>query len=105
MKVLKNIPKDLEQLEPILGYQVRGLNPENLNDAIDKARKKEAKSKLLRKTIGLNIGQIGQKKSMEDILKEEMNKYKKVKKNQGRSYGGNNQVNGGNNRKPYRESN
>ncbi|CAB4422518.1 unnamed protein product [Rhizophagus irregularis] len=71
MKVLKNIPKDLEQLEPILGYQVRGLNPKNLNDAIDKARKKE-------ETIGLNIGQIGQKKSMEDILKEEMNKYKKV---------------------------
>lgn len=55
----------------MLGYQVRGLNPKNLNDAIDKTRKKE-------ETIGLNIGQIGQKKSMEDILKEEMNKYKKV---------------------------
>jgi hypothetical protein len=29
------------------------------------------------KTMGLNIGQIGQEKNMEETLKEETNKYKK----------------------------
>ncbi|RIA90505.1 hypothetical protein C1645_737822 [Glomus cerebriforme] len=57
----------LRGLEPVLEYQVRRTNPANLNNAIDIARKeKEAK------------GQTGQERNMEEILKEETNKYKKV---------------------------
>ncbi|EXX57455.1 hypothetical protein RirG_207010 [Rhizophagus irregularis DAOM 197198w] len=78
MKVLKNIPEGLG-LEPMLGYQVRRSSPTNLNDAVNMARREEeARSELLMKTMGLNIEQLGQEKNMEEILREETNKYKKM---------------------------
>ncbi|EXX68336.1 hypothetical protein GLOIN_2v1765994 [Rhizophagus irregularis DAOM 181602=DAOM 197198] len=68
----------IQGLEPTLGYQVRRSSPTNLNDAINIARREEeARSELVMKTMGLNIGQVGQEKNMEEILKEETNKYRK----------------------------
>ncbi|CAB4439832.1 unnamed protein product [Rhizophagus irregularis] len=62
----------------MLEYQVRRDSPMNLNNAVNIARREEeAKGELLIKTMSLNIGQIGQEKNMEEILKEETNKYKK----------------------------
>ncbi|CAB4418800.1 unnamed protein product [Rhizophagus irregularis] len=69
----------IQGLEPMLGYQVRRSSPTNLNDAVNMARREEeAKGELLMKTMGLDIGQVGQEKNMEEILKEETNKYKKM---------------------------
>ncbi|CAB4419359.1 unnamed protein product [Rhizophagus irregularis] len=72
----------IQGLEPVLGYQVRRSNPATLDDAIDTAKREgEAMNELSRRT-GVNIGQsslnIGQEKNMEEILKEETNKYKKM---------------------------
>ena len=69
----------IQGLEPMLGYHVRRGSPTNLNDAINIARREEeARGELLMKTMGLNIGQVGQEKNMEEILREETNKYKKM---------------------------
>ncbi|CAB4433861.1 unnamed protein product [Rhizophagus irregularis] len=72
----------IQGLEPVLGYQVRRSNPATLDEAIDTAKREgEAMNELSRRT-GVNIGQsslnIGQEKNMEEILKEEANKYKKM---------------------------
>ncbi|EXX52172.1 1-phosphatidylinositol 3-phosphate 5-kinase-like [Rhizophagus irregularis DAOM 181602=DAOM 197198] len=50
----------IQGLELMLEYQVRRSSSTNLNDAVNIARREEeAKGKLLIKTIGLNIGQVG----------------------------------------------
>ncbi|PKB96869.1 hypothetical protein RhiirA5_385047 [Rhizophagus irregularis] len=54
-------------LEPMLEYQVRRSSPTNLNDAVNHIARREEEAK----------GQVGQEKNMEEILKEETNKYKK----------------------------
>jgi hypothetical protein len=47
-----------------------------LNDAVNQARREEeARNELIRKTTGIDIG-LGREKSMEEILKEETEKYK-----------------------------
>ncbi|CAB4475633.1 unnamed protein product [Rhizophagus irregularis] len=64
-------------LDAMLGYHVRRSNPTNLNDAVNEAkREEEAKDELLMKTTGLDMKRVGQEKNMEEILKEETNKYK-----------------------------
>jgi hypothetical protein len=63
-------------LEPTIGYNVRRQNPANLNDAVIQARREEeAKNELIRKTTGIDIG-LNREKRMEEILREEMGKYK-----------------------------
>ncbi|EXX63379.1 hypothetical protein RIR_jg22413.t1 [Rhizophagus irregularis DAOM 181602=DAOM 197198] len=57
-------------------------NPTNLNDAVNEAkREEEAKDELLMKTTGLDMKRVGQEKNMEEILKEETNKYKGMNPN------------------------
>ncbi|GBC29379.2 ribonuclease H-like domain-containing protein [Rhizophagus irregularis DAOM 181602=DAOM 197198] len=67
----------IQGLDAMLGYHVRRSNPTNLNDAVNEAkREEEAKDELLMKTTGLDMKRVGQEKNMEEILKEETNKYK-----------------------------
>ncbi|GET50524.1 ribonuclease H-like domain-containing protein [Rhizophagus irregularis DAOM 181602=DAOM 197198] len=67
----------IQGLDAMLGYHVRRSNLTNLNDAVNEAkREEEAKDELLMKTTGLDMKRVGQEKNMEEILKDETNKYK-----------------------------